>query len=128
MGARRAPESSLQGPIEIGALRTPLEATLKGKGEAALEGWASQGRVGTSKWPRQRGKVVTEERWSEMLRDLHDRQKATTERAMETRQQQKRHRLERAEEEAAARRRVQEERSAARLKASKDRKKQPVLH
>ena len=65
--------------------------------------------------------MVTEERWSEMLRDLRDRQKATTERVMEIRQQRKRHRLERAEEEAAARRRVQEERSAARLKASKDR-------
>ena len=80
---------------------TPRSNTTR-KGEAALEGWASQGRVGTSKWPRQRGEVVTEERWSEMLRDLRDRQKATTERVMEIRQQRKRHRLERAEEEAAA--------------------------
>ena len=35
---------------------------------------------------------------------------------------------ERAEEEAAAKKRAQEERSAARLKVSKDKKKQPVLH
>ena len=85
--------------------QTPLEATLQGKGEAALEDWASQGRVGTSKWPRQRGEVVTEEQWSEMLRDLRERQKATTERVMEIRQQRKKQKQERAEEEAAARRR-----------------------
>ena len=52
------------------------------------------------------------------LSDLRDRQKATTERVAEMKQQRKRQRVERAAEEAAAKRRVQEERSAARLKAS----------
>ena len=108
--------------------RTPLEAALQGKGEAALEDWAAQGRVGSSKWPRQRGEVVAKEQWEAMLRELRERQKATTEKAMELRQQQKKRKQERAEEEAAAKRRTQEERSAARLKASRDKKKQPVLH
>ena len=78
----------------------PLEAALQGKGEAALEDWAAQGRVGSSKWPRQWGEVVAEEQWEAMLRELRERQKATTEKAMELRQQQKKRKQERAEEEA----------------------------
>ena len=64
-------------------VQTPLEATLMGRGEDALGGWAAQGRVGSSKWPKHRGEVVSEERWAEMLRDLRDRQRETTARAKE---------------------------------------------
>ena len=32
-------------------LQTPLEATLSGKGEDALDEWAARGRVGSSRWP-----------------------------------------------------------------------------
>ena len=56
-------------------LQTPLEAALSGRGEDALEGWAARGRVGSSKWPKHRGGLVSEERWAEMLNDLRDRQK-----------------------------------------------------
>ena len=53
--------------------------------------------------------MVTEEQWSEMLRDLRERQKATTVRVMEIRQQRKTQKKGWTEEEAAARRRAQEE-------------------
>ena len=55
-------------------VQTPLEATLMGRGGDALGGWAAQGRVGSSKWPKHslRGEVVSEERytWAELLRGL----------------------------------------------------------
>ena len=108
--------------------QTPLEATLLGRGEGALEGWAAQGRVGSSKWPKHRGEVVTEERWAEMLSDLRDGQKGTAAKAKELRQQRKKQRVERAAAEAEAKRREQAERAAARQRASENRKKQLVLH
>jgi len=109
-------------------VQTPLEATLMGRGEDALGGWAAQGRVGSSKWPKHRGEVVSEERWAEMLRDLRDRQRETTARAKELQQQRKRQRVERAAVEAETKRREQAERAAARQRASENKKKQPVLH
>ena len=103
--------------------QTSLDATLQGKGEVALEDLASQGRMGSSKWPTQRGEVVMEERWVELPRDLRDRQKAAIARVHEIRQQRKKQRVERAAGEAATKKKAQEERAAARQWASKNRKK-----
>ena len=108
--------------------QTPLEAILVGKGDGALEDWATQGRVSSSKCPKHRGEVVTKDRWEELIRDLKDRQQAAEAKIKELRQQRKRQRVERAAAEAAGRRKEQEERSAARQQASENRKKQPVLH
>ena len=44
-------------------LQTPLEATLSGKGEEALDEWEARGREGSSNWSKHRGAVVSEERW-----------------------------------------------------------------
>ena len=86
-------------------MQTPLEATLMGGGEDALEGWAARGRVGSSKWPKHRGEVVSEERWAEMLRDLRDRQREAMARVKDLRQQRKKQRVERAAVEAETKRR-----------------------
>ena len=109
-------------------VQTPLEASLIGRGEEALEGWAARGRVGSSRWPKHRGEVVSEERWAEMLKELRDRQNEAMARVKEMRQQMKRQRVERAAMEAETKRRDQAERAAERQRASENRKRQPVLH
>ena len=66
-----------------------MEAALIGRGEEVLEGWAARGRVGSSKWPKHRSEVVSEERWAEMLKDLQDRQRGAMAKVKELRQQRK---------------------------------------
>ena len=63
-----------------------------------------------------------------MLNDLRDRQKVSTAGAKELRQQRKKQRAGRAAAEAETKKREQAERAAARLRASENKKKQPVLH
>ena len=86
--------------------------------------------MGSSKWPKQRGEVVTKERWEELIytKEMKDRQQAGEARRKELKQQHKRRRVEHAAAVAAAKRKEQEERSEAKQRASANRNKQPVLH
>ena len=86
--------------------------------------------MGSSKWPKQRGEVVTKERWEELIytKEMKDRQQVAEARRKELKQQHKRRRVEHATAVAAAKRKEQEERSAAKQRASANRNKQPVWH
>lgn len=114
----------------LGAWRdqTPLEGVLATQVEATMEEWGEWGRVGSSKWKKHRGEVVGQEQWDELLRDLRRRQQEREGAEKERRAALRRERAERVAEEKRAKRQEQEQRSAARLRASADRKRQPVLH
>ena len=83
--------------------------------------------MGSFKWPKHRGEVVTEEQWAELLTDFARPAEEAMAKAKELRQQRKKQRVERAAAEAETKRREQAERAAARQRASENRKRQPVL-
>ena len=58
---------------------------LHGQGKEVLEGWAVDGRVGSSKW-KHRGGLSDKEKWDIMLQDLKDRQQVAVEQVKEIRQ------------------------------------------
>ena len=121
---RGGTRSNYSACMECGADWTPVETVLPGKGDAAMEEWAIQGRASSSWWTKHRGGVMEEGVW---LEELKQRQRAAVKRLQADRCEQKRERAEQAAAEAVAKRREHEARSAARMLASDDRKRQPVL-
>ena len=68
-------------------------------GDTAMEEWAIQGRVSSSRWTKHRGGVVEEGVWLDMIQGLKQRQRAAVEGLQADRRERKR---ERAEQAAAA--------------------------
>ena len=85
---------------------------LPGRGEEVLEGWAADGRVGSSKWSNHRGGLLDEEQWDIMLQDLKDRQQVAVEQVKEIRQKRRRQQLEQTAAAAEAKLREQAARAA----------------